>query len=1230
MSHLAFFHHFEMKKFENTDINKLIEVNHPSTDFSKDRRLDKLLERNEWIKKYESVESECATLREKLHRITLNSPDKNEQLHGNDAIQRDISMKYKYMQNQCEFLSVQLNILTLEKDKEEQKNQDLQSTIEKQKNEIKGYKKILEKVKNMNISFRKEKNETEKKICTIRDSDLLIRNDNILLKEIVKINDKLIEVNEKIKDNVEEELNKAKTKLSVAHDKIGRFSEAVNHMRENFTKYKKRKENILLKILTDNEQLKKELWEKKITEQRNVEWNNQLEEYITAKVLLNFYEAKYKMSDFVLHTVLRYVISMDSWDNVAGGKALELERADEGDANYSILNTLLAVPTGGKEKIKTEWRSENEIYDEQMNTLKRDLLSDNFPQRHQKSSKRDPPPEAEFSEDEKDGNNSLEAFIRTTPNTSNIVNDIYYHMKLVKDILETANVTLILLVYTHETYLKEPLNHIHQDAYIQMEEKGNLRFGAYFFTSLSNFLLSVLKYVNIVRGTDRHAHVALLQEKQVFTLFCLCKYVLEEYVEKIRIKLFTSTIDYHILDVLSDKLRGIYDEVFPHVVRGNTDGGEEEEKKHQKEKQEEEQQKGDTADGQVLPTDVAPKSSNHMGRKKKTHDEAKNTKLIFCRGNQNRDGDSSQKGCSHQESAEETTSLDVLGHLNLATGLSITLIIDQDVYCDVFPDTNVNQQKEIITKCQELLKLVKAPLKISNFHFPLKRYKFSFKNFIRHCERYQTVVMSSANGGGNTTHGRTNTEYTINQVSVSMLDELKSILEDITKVYSIDAQEPGDPYILQICGKLVKLYRNQVAGRGKQCKEQQGEEDLKRDELITQLQDEVTLNRAKINALNKQLNLLTIREEKYNKISIDLNVLKKEKNEYLNLIRELRESKNENVSEISHLTKHYNDVKKKYNDMLKNYEHRKKFYAIQKQMEPSNIDTYYMKKIINNLYYENFLTKLGTHYRLFGQSPLPCDETFCAPFSLIGAGRKTPFGPTPHLPLCTHHEEDGISSLTNQMGPNQKGSSTNDTYFTNEKHATLYDDIYNCEIIKGRINRAQKGYFKNRLYRTNTTLRQMPTCRKEEKNTQDITDIIDIIEEYKNLKNEIFTQMVNTPNGTNCILRGGKKKEQQNWARLSEKVAQLKYAIRKFHADNKRSGLNGGPPPSARNVLTISFRDRSDSCHDGDTSGDHTTTEGHLTTDGYHATEGKAQQRCNNVILTEQSFSYLLHNMFDL
>ncbi|KJP86284.1 hypothetical protein AK88_04098 [Plasmodium fragile] len=1189
---------------EDTDINKLIEVNHTSIHFYKDGQLDKLLERNEWVKKYESVESECATLREKLNRITLNSHDKNEQLHGNDAIQRDISMKFKYMQNQCEFLTVQLNILTLEKDKEVKKNQDLQSTIDKQKNEIKGYQKILEKVKNMNISFRKEKNETEKKFCTIRDNDLLTRNDNVLLKEIVKINDKLMQVNEKIRDNFEEELNKAKTKLSVAHDKIGRFSETVNNMRENFIKYKKRKENILLKILTANEQLKKELLEKKITEQRNIEWNNHLEEYITSNVLMNFYEAKYKMSDFILHIVLSYVNSMANWDHVDGGKAVGLERANEGDANYSILNTLLVMPMGDITKIKTGWTSNKEMYDEQMNTLKKDLLSGNFPQKHQKRNKQDPPTKAENSED----GNSMEEFIRTNPNTPNIVSDIYYHIKLVNDILETVNVTLILLLYTHETYLKEPLNHLHQEAYIQMQEKGNLRFGAYFFTALSNFLLSVLKYVHIVRGTNTHIHHALLQQEQLYTFFCLTKYVLEEYVEKIRIKLFTSTIDYRILDLLSDKLRDIYDEVIAHVVGGRIQG---------------EGHEGDTAHGQVVPTNVTPKCSTNMGRGKPTHDEAKNTKLVICAGKQNRDSDSSQKEYSYEDSTEETTSLDVLGHLNLATGLSIILMIDQDVYCDAFPDMDVNQQKEIITKCQELLKLVKAPLKITNFYFPIMRYKLSFKNFIMHCKKYQTMVMSSANGI-NYTHGHTNSEYTINQVSASMLNELKSILEDATRIYSIDAQERGDPYILQMCGKMVELYRDEVEGRGKQSKEQQREAVLKRDELITQLQDEVTLNRDKINALNKQLNLLTIREEKYNKISIDLNVLKKEKNEYLNLISELRESKNENVNEISHLTKHYNDIKKKYNDMLKNYEHKKKFYGTQKQMEPSNIDTYYMKKIINNLYYENFLTKVGTHYRLFGQSGYPSDDTFCGS-SPIGACRKTPLGSTSHLPLYTHDVDDGISSLTNQIGPNPNRSSTSDTYFTNEKHITLYDDIYNCEIIKGRINRTQKVYFKNKLYRTNTTLEKILTYHTEDKNTQHIIHIVDIIEEYKNLKNEIFTQMVNTPIKTNCILRGGKKKEHQNWARLSEKAAQLKYAIRKIHADNKGSRLlKGGPPASARNVLTISFRDRSDICHHGDTPEDHAITNGHNTN------EGNAQESCNNVILTEQSFSYLLHNMFDL
>ncbi|CAA9989854.1 conserved Plasmodium protein, unknown function [Plasmodium knowlesi strain H] len=1172
---------------EETDINKLIE------------------ERNEWVKKYESAESECAILKEKLDKITLGTPDKNEQLHGNDAFRRDISMKYKYMQNQCEFLSVQLNILTLEKEKEVQKNQELQATIDKQKNEIKGYQKILEKLKNMNITFRKEKNETEKKICTIRDSDLLTRNDNVLLKEIVKINDKLIEVNEKIRDNVQEELSKAKTKLSVANDQIGRFSEAINNIRENFTKYKKKKENILLRIVRTNEQLKEELREKKITEQRNIQWNNQLEEYITTKALLNFYEAKYKMSDFILHTVLRYVSSIVNWDRVDGDKGVVLDMSNEENANYSILlKTLLAIPMGDKTKIKTGSCPEKEIYDEQMNTLRADLLSDNFPRRHQKRNKQDPPTSVENAEE--DGN-FLETVIRTNPNTSNIVEDIYYHIKFVNEILETVNVTLILLVYTHEKYLKDPLNHIHQEEYIQIQEKGNLRFAAYFFTSLSNFLLSVLKYVHIVRGTDRHAHRALLQQEYLFSLFCLCKYVLEEYVEKVRIKLFTSTIDYHILNVLSDKLRGIYDEVIPHVVRENNDRGEEE--------------KGDTPEGGTLPTDVPPKYNNHMKRKNKMYDEEKNTKLITPEGNQNTDGHSPQKERLYEEPDEETTSLDVLGHLNLATGLSIMLLIEEDVYCNVLPDMDINRQKEIIKKCQELLKLVKAPLKISNFYFPIMRYKFSFKNFIMHCARYQRVVMSSVNRG-NSTHGGTKSEYKINQLSVSMLDELKSILEDVTRMYSIDAEQRGDPYILQICDKLVEFYQDEVAGRGEISKEQKKQTILKENEFIKQLQDEVTMTREKINELNKQLNLLTIREEKYNKISIDLNVLKKEKNEYLNIIRELRESKNENVNEISHLTKHYNDVKRKYNDMLKNYEHKKKFYSTHKQMEPSNIDTYYMKKIINNLYYENFLTKLGTHYCLFGQSRYPSDESFCASFSPIGKGKKNAFYPT----LYTHNEEDGIFPLTNEIGLHPKNiSSTKDSYFTNEKHATLYDDIYNCEIIKGRIHRAPKGYFKNRLYRTNTTLQQIPTYREEVANTQHTIDIMGIIEKYKYLKNEIFTEMVSTPIGNNCILRGGKKKEKENLVRLSEKVAQLKYAIRKFHADNKGFGLNDeGCDSSARNVFTILFRDGSHSSQDGDTPRDKKIT------DGNKVTEGKAQQSSSNVILTDESFSYLLHNMFDL
>ncbi|GAW82095.1 hypothetical protein, conserved [Plasmodium gonderi] len=1165
---------------ENTDVNKLIE------------------ERNEWIKKYKTIESECLELRDKLEKVTPNSCDKNEDLYRNySTSQRDISMKYKYMENQCELLSTKLKITTLEKEKETQKNKDLQIIINKQKNEINGYQKILEKLKNMNVSFRKEKNEAEKKICSIIGNDLLTRNDNVLLKEIVLINDKLIDVNNKIRENVKEDLEKAKSKLSVAHDKIKRFSDALSDMKENFTKYKKKKEKFLLEILTINKQLKEELKKKKLIEKYNIECKKQFEEFSASNVLLNYYEAKYKMNDFILHVMLHYVISILNSLHMQHKNKDDFNSSNGRSKNYSLLCTLLNTHVGMKKK-ESEKYDNSEIYHEQMNILKREILSDNFPQRQKKKGKMVRYEDGEISSEHDD---SLEMLVFTNLNAStNIVHGIYYNIRLVNEIFETVNITLILLLYIYDTYLKELINSINQETCFQMVEKGNVRFGAFFLITLSNFFLSVLKYVNIIKSSNRHAHFLLLQNENIFSIFCLCKYVLEQYIEKIKIKLFSSTIDYHILNVLNNKLGILYEDIFNLIMHINAGY--------------EEKQNMEFSSSLVSKYDI-----NQRRTKLPNDDESIETKMINKSSNENTDEGLFKEENFHHLS-ENITSLELLTRLNLTMSISILLIIDEDVYSALIPDIDIDIQKEIITKCEELLKLVKAPHKISNFFFPLKKYKFSFKNFIVHSEKYQKVVIKRTNNESSI-EGVGETEGSINKISNNLLDEINNILEDATRIYSIDVQQEGEPYIFQICNKFVDFYKDEMS-KEKQNVHQQKALEEEQDNLIKQLNDEITKSNSKIHILNKQLNLLTIREEKYNKINIDLNTLKKEKNEYLSLITELRENKNENLNEISYLTKHYNDMKKKYNDLLKNYEHRKKYIGSNKQMEPSNIDIYYMKKIINHLYYENFMNKVNNYYDLYVQTENNYHNELCNT-STIDAFQPTPLHTAlGHLPFGQYAQKREDISLACKNNFNQKESFKDDVYFSNVKHATLYDDIYNCELIKGRINRKKKDYFKSKLYQNNTTLQKIPTSNKKEKYME---QIIDIIEEYKNLKNEIFSQMINIPIGNNHILAGEeKKKDQQNWIRLTQKLAQLKYALKKFHTENDLTLLNGDPSHSAQNVLSISFQEESNS------SCNTINQTNHIFTDLHNPTKLNEYQSCNKVVLSEQSFSHLLQNMFHL
>ncbi|SBS93635.1 conserved Plasmodium protein, unknown function, partial [Plasmodium malariae] len=1218
-------------------------------------------ERDTWMKKYEQIELEHSILKKTLQKFTNHSSDKNGQERNDEIFMRDVSMKYKYMENQCEFLNVNLNILSLEKEKEVKKNRELQKIINKQKKEIDGYKKILEKLKSIIISFKKKKDEAESKICSMIDNNLETKNDNNLLKEIIKINDRLNDVNKKVNEQVIVELENTRNKLCIANNKIKNFFQIITNISDRYLKCKKEKDKTLLATLKINEQLTEELRKKKAIENYNIQWKVKLEEFNALNVLLNYYEVKYKVSNANRHLVLKYINSISSSSPIEGikrGKSNGVLGSSDGSCAYNsrnnifnledekAVNSLLFHHLCNIYNTERSKQKEEVTYDEQMNLLKEKILTEYISKTNPQKENMLPISMPTMENEKKDLTTS-EAFALSKLSFSNIVEILYCNMKIVNDIMDCVNMSLLLLIYIRDTYLKEIITNINDHpSYVLSLEKGSIRFGIYFSITLCNFLVCIIKYVQIIKSANRYNNIQLLQDDRLANIFCLSKYILEQFMEKIKFKLFSNNIDYSTLNMLTSMLIDMHNTLFiTHVQLDKPDDRKMEEKSYQSKRHaiyEKERYK--------MTTKIY---SNHE------MDENGEIDHIYYieKNNQMNDKEKEIKSKDVREmnTNETVSSFEMFCFLNTASAVSILLIIDKDTYVHFSNEVDLNIQMEIIIKCEEVLKLIKTPQKILNFHFMTKQYKISFKNFIRYTEKYKEVLINNISNTNNEKWGK-ELSSTISKTSNYILKELKTILES-SNIYSIDIQEKKKLFIFKIFEKYIEIYNNVMSKKNKRIIEPKDLEE--KEGVIKKLEEKVMSCTNTIQMLEKNINILTIREEKFNKIKMDFDILKKEKNEYLSIITDLRKSKNESLNEITYISKNYNELKNKYNELLKNYEQKKKYIGSTKNFEQSNLDIYYMKRIINNLYYENFLTKINKHYYLFDQKINYYNDLYLDSLAINFNHSLENENPPKETNEINSNEVDSPNNTREIKNEKKKKKITlnenqllqdNNTFFSNTKHSMLYDDIYNCEIIKSKLKRCKTDYFKNKLYQTTLSSSFIPR-----ENNKSIQHIVDIIESYKILKNDIFTQILNTPIGsindqtnTGSSSKGHSQKCAQKLAQerahVYSKLKSLKSVVNNFYTTNKLAKFNDavslqdsmlrisiqGKKEADERVVAGREAQRGDvvanvEARNGGDDSSNRTKDGRIPFE--HVT---TLPSCNKIILNENSFSYLIQNVFNL
>ncbi|SCP05294.1 conserved Plasmodium protein, unknown function [Plasmodium ovale] len=1139
-------------------------------------------ERDSCMKKYEQIVLEYASMEKKLEKIKEDYEKQTREVQKDEVLKSDIYLKYEHLTKQCECLNVQTKILRLEKKQEIEKNIQMQLIITKQKKEIEGYKKIIEKVKSMNISFKKREKETENKLCSIIDNSLVTKNNNEMLKEIVKINDRLIDVYNNVRDKVCTELGDTKNKLKIANTKVKKYHDTLTIISESYLKYKKEKEKELQKMVKLNIQLKEQFEKKKSIERHNKEWTTRLAEMNAVNMLLNYYEAKYKVCEESRQLMLGWVHSIAG--QMQGGKTSECNATVISPATNTLGDNSTEAETSNSPFFLHFYRAHirgKELQDEEdlhMQSLKRKILADNFSElkiKKESLSLLDMLlPKGEETNLERKEIPFMQMFI-----TGNIIEALYYHMKLVNNIVECLNITLLLMLYIYDTYFKEVINNMNRLSYLESLEKSSIRFATHFYITLSNFLLCMEKYVKIMISSDNYAHFALLQDERFCNVISLCKYILEQYIEKIKIKLFTSNVDYSLLNVLTEKLTKFHSAI-------NAEGGQ------------------------------------------------------SCHGGGDDDGNRGGKEETSEE-GDTISSFELACHLYSIIATSVLLTVDKEEYAHLFTDEDINIvrniQVDVIAKCEDLLRLIKLPHKIVGFYFPIKQYKIPRSNLLSYVRQFKMFIQIDGVEKNSYIAREKELGKDINILCKCIVREIQNMLENPI-MYSVDIRKKKELFIFQICNKYVNKYQEEIVQKGKNStKEKEIEE---KELLIKKLENNISEYINTTNMLTKKINELTVRVERYSKVKIDLDMLKKEKNEYMNIITSLRRSKNENINEVNYLRKQYNEIKNKYNELLKNFELKKKHYiCTNKNMENFNLDLYYIKKIMYNLYYENFLTKVNKHYHLFHDNlSYYSNEYSCSYINFLYSTEEDTSNnfAFSNYPFCiyTHkmEMERKINSSLNKL-------LYDNIFFVNKNHATLLDDIYNCELVRGRLGMHTIDHTKNAIQRV--TLRNMDdrlgeskcqgplrSFHQSVKQDKKIEELLKIIKTYQSLKDSVLAEIMRTP------IRGGNihmevKRGSQRWEYLHRQLTQLKSAIGRFSAGNglteKRECYT-----DLNNVLNVVLQGEA-----SNGEANHGVACNREVSRGGSKLKGStvndiSSELCDKVILNESSFSYLIQNIFNL
>ncbi|SCM06272.1 conserved Plasmodium protein, unknown function [Plasmodium chabaudi chabaudi] len=1173
-------------------------------------------ERDKWIEKYEKRDSEYLVLKQQLEDITKKynktKGDENEEM-----IKKDIALKYNHMETQCKFLNVQVNILILEKEKEIKKNKELEIIINKQNKEINCYKQILEKLKNLNISFKKKKEEAETKMHVMIDNDLVTKNDHSLLKGIIKINDKLIDVNNKVHSKINIQLEKTVDKLSLANKKIKKYYEAINNMNENFLKYKKEKEKMLLETLKINQELREQLEKKKYIEKYNNECKFKLEQFVASNILLNYYQSKWKLTEYCMNLLLKFISSVNGI-NKNGWINTEMSTPwNDHNAHHFSEESKLPLDSYNLFSVHVEKKEGENSYIQYIEAIKKNVLSNNFSEI--KIKKIDLSASGIVLNDYKHKElDYLDKYILTNNNSINSLNIIqvlYCNIKIIHDIFECANIAFQLLLYIYETYLKEVIDNLHNPSYLENLEKSSIRFSIYFFMALSYFLLYTQKYIQIIKGSNIFFHFVLLYDKKFSYIYSLCRYLLEEYMEKIRIKLFNQNVDYSMLQVLTEKLVNFY-----HSLRG-----------------EKEENRWDEMEEKIEDEDDINKQNINEKEKEK--------EIKWSEKEENK------------MRKETISSIEIICFLNTITAASILLIIDKAVYTEFYNYRDINIQKQIIEKCEETLKLIKMPQNVLNFYCPIKQFNFSSKKFVAYATKYKLILVNMIDdtmphrNDEKKKNSKKNEKNIVDSTSIDrkssaiiqsisqfILEELENVFQKCS-THSLFVKKKQDELLLiQICNKYVEMYNLEIS---KENKNNTKHDIDQKNDIIKNYEQELNGLKNLIDTLNKKISILSIREEKYNKIKIDLDIYKKEKNEYVNIINDLRKTKSEALNQITYITKQKNEIKNKYNELLKNHQKKNKLNEVNtKHMESSNIDIYYMKKIINNLYNENFINKINKqYYYLFDDkinyynNKYEKDGHF---FNFLHTHDEIKKDEIYDIREESKKSFDNFLTKTTQpeeIHETQINSDLNnffskDIYFVDKKHTEIYDDIYNCELIKSRLSMHKTEYFKNKLYNTNFSHSFIPNHKK---NNNWMQEIIHIIQKYKNLKNEVYKEILNVPinlNNDKTVF----KKNMAMWNELYYKVIQIQNLIKQFCIKNNLKNTNH-EISHLNNVLNIIIGNDINTESPSDLLNNKNINDIKISNNNnnknYEYSLNTNTCVKTDVILNDSAFSYLIKNIFD-